>query len=555
MAGAAPAGSQTGQATPAAATGASYVLYASPTSRKLFERDALDLKARVNRWRDLVRARGASFAIATHPAQLAELPPAAALIVPSAVALNDEERRVIAQRVDSGEGLLATWMPGTLDAKGAPAAGGFIEQVFKVATRPAPSDDRGFLVTVGDTPLTYALPAGTRLWVGRDKRYNTPLLATPGAGYLADWSRAAGETGLLTFGTVERSRRVLLGWPETAWEGQPAEFTRLANLALDWVEGRPIAYARSWPFPYRGAMTIGVDALWRFENVPRIAELLSRHNVHASFHFLPADAGTNAALIRDLVRSTHSVGGFGDAARPFAGQPEAEQRARVERMVAGFRSSLGPDFVVSGLRAPQGATDAATEKAAGDLDYIVDAGRIDSATPVLSDNRRVVMLSASTNFDTRSSADAIRSGLAAAKMRAQLLGGYAFVGVDGAGFTRDSPLESELDRFVEAASRDAKPLWAASAADVAHWWRERERLKVASAWDAKDSVLTLDVTIGERLDHPVAIALVPPPSKKTVRLEDALPGVQVRADADGASVVVLTGLAPGEQRLRLRFLP
>jgi len=542
---------------PAAATPgakATFVIYASPASRKLLERDPMDLKARVNRWRDLVRARGASFTIATHPAQLMQTPPAAALILPSAAALTEEERRVIAQRIGAGEGLLATWMPGTLDAQGASAKTGFIEETFKAATRAAPPDERGFVVTVGDTPVTYALPAGTRLWVGRDKTYPTPLLAQPGAGYLTDWSRAASDIGLLTFTTVDRSRRVLLGWPETAWAGQPAEFERLAALALDFVEGRPIAFARSWPWPYRGAMTIGVDALWRFENVPRIAQLLSRHGVHGSFHFLPADAKPNAALIRDLVKATHSVGGFGDEAKRFAGQSEPEQSARVERMVREFRASLGPEFVVSGLRAPEGATDAGTEKAAGGLDYIVDSGRVDSATPVIAANRRAVMLPSSANLDTMSSPEAVSAGLATAKMRAQLLGGYAFVGVDGAAFLPDSPLETALARFVESTWGGAKLVWPASSADVAAWWRERQRLEVATAWDGAQ-VLDVSVRAPERLGFPAAIAMTPPPGMKNARLETAVAGVEMRSEGEGAPVLVLNALPAGEHRLRVRFLP
>ena len=537
---------------PQPASAATFVIYASPTSRKLLESEAPDLKARVNLWRDLVRERGASYTIAVHPAQLAQVPRASALILPSAVSLTEEERRVIAGRLQAGEGLLATWMPGTLDARGAPSTTGFIEQVFKVQTRPAPAGERGFLVTVGDTPITYGVPAGSRLWVGRDKRHPTPLLATPGAGYLSDWSRAVGQTGLLTFSASEGSRRVLLGWPESAWDGQPAEFRKLATAALDWAEGRPVAYARAWPWPYRGATTIGVDALWRFENVPRLAELLAKNGGHASFHFLPADAKSNAALIRELVKATHSVGGFGDVAQPFAGQPEAEQRARVERMVAEFRSSLGPEFNVSGLRAPQGATDAATEKAAGTLDYIVDVGRVDSATPVLSKDKRAVLLSASANLDTNSSAEAINAGLALATQRAQFLGGYAFVGIDGAGFNRDSALETALLQYVEASR--AQGLWAASGSDVAAWWRERNQLAVTSAWNASEGVLDLTVSVREPLRHAAAIALVPPTGRKSARLETTLTGAQLHADASGQALV-LTGLAPGEHRLRLRFLP
>ena len=532
-----------------------FIIYASPNARKLLAADNYDLKARVNRWRDFLRERGASFTIVTHPVQLAQMPAGDALILPSAVVLGDDERRLIAQRIAAGESLLATWMPDTLDARSEPVAAKFIEQTFQVAARTQPFADKGFLVTVGDTPFTHAIAAGTRLWVGKEQRYRTPLLATTGAGYLADWSRTPGESGLIAFATVGKSRRVLLGWPENAWDPKSPEYRALAGAAIDWIEGRPIAYAKTWPWPYRGAVTVGVDALWRFENVPHVAELAARHGAHASFHFLPADARANAALVRDLVKSGQSVGGFGDDAQPFAGQPEAEQRARIERMAQAFRDALGADFSVRGLRAPQGATDAATEKAAASLDYLVDVGRVDSAVPLLSDGRHLVVLSASTNLDATSTADAIAAGFAGATTRTRTLGGYAFVGVDAAALTRESAVDAALATFIEStAAGKADAPWAASAADVAEWWRARAQLRISSAWSPGDSTMTLEVVAAEALRFPLAIAIEPPPGAKNVRLEE-VEGAQLQADAAGNPAVVLSALPAGAKRLRIRFLP
>ena len=530
-----------------------FVIYVSHATRTLLANDAVDLKTRVNRWRDLLVARGASYTIVTHPAQLAQVPAGVALILPSAVVLGDDEQRLIAQRIEAGDGLLATWMPASLDANGAAVAPRFVEQAFKVTARAAATGEKGFLITIGDTPLTYALPAGSRLWVGKEGKYSTPLLATPAAGYLSDWSRAEDGTGLLAFTTVGASRRALLGWPEGAWDGTNAEFVKLAQLALDWVEGRPVAYLRTWPSPWRGAMTLGIDALWRFENVPRIAAAMSKVGLHGSFHFLSTDAKANAAVIRDLLRDGHSLGGFGDAAQPFAGLPEAEQRTRVERMVQEFRAALGPGAPVSGLRAPQGATDAATEKAAAMLDYLVDAGRVDAAVPQFAPDRRLVVLAAGTNIDSNASLDAITAGLDAAAKRAQLLGGYAFVGVDVAGYQPGSPLEAGLQKFVEASQ--GSPLWSASAADVARWWREHDQLKVASAWDAAASTLSIEVAVGEAMVFPAAIAIVPPPGMKSVRIEPAYAGAELQSGAAGATALVLSGLPPGSHRLQLRFAP
>ncbi|MGE5616519.1 MAG: polysaccharide deacetylase family protein [Bacillota bacterium] len=538
--------------SPALALGAkpAFILYVSPSSRKLLANDAPELKARVNRWRDLIIARGESFAIVTHPTQLARMPAGSVLVLPSALVLDEEERKVIDARLAAGDSLLATGMPGSLDAKGAAIPATFIEHAFGVSAKVTATPEMGFLITVGDTPLTHGVPAGTRLWVGTEQRYPTPLLTVPGAGYVSNWSRTAGPTGLMYYTTVGTSRRALLGWSEAFWESQP-EFAQIAADALDFVEGKPVAYARSWPAPYHAAMTIGIDALWRFENVPRMAAQLSAYGVHGSFHFLASDAVANAALIRQVAREGHSVGGFGDAVQPFAGQPEGGQASRVRSMVRSFRDALGPDFVVAGLRAPQGATDASTEKATASLEYLVDSGRVDSMVPVIAPGGAPVLLTANVNLETNASLQAITAGLDEVATRAQTVNGYGFVGLDVAGFMQDSPMEAGLKRFLDS-TRQRKDLWIADAADVATWWRERKDLKVASSWDPADATLTLDVNAATALGFPAGIAILAPPGRKA-SIVSAPAGTQLQPDTDGSTLVVLRNVVAGEQKVRLKF--
>jgi len=537
-------------AAPPAAAKPDFILYVSPASRKLLANDAPDLKVRANRWRDLIRERGETFAIVTHPKQLAQMPTGPVLVLVSAFVLEAEERSVINARLAAGDAVLATGMPGSLDEKGLAVAPTFVEEAFHVSAKVTATPEMGFLITVGDTPLTYALPAGTRLWIGTEQRYPTPLLASAGAGYVSNWSRTPGPTGLMHYTTVGQSRRALLGWSETFWESQP-EFAKIADAALDWVEGKPVAYARTWPAPYHAAMTIGIDALWRFENVPRMAAQLAAHGVHGSFHFLAPDAAANAALIRRVAAEGHSVGGFGDAVKPFAGQPEAGQVSRVRSMVQSFRDALGPDFVVAGLRAPQGATDAATEKAAASLEYLVDSGRVDSMIPVIAPAGAPVLLAASVNLDATSSLQAITAGLDEVATRAQSLNGYGFVGLDAAGFMQDSPMEAGLKRFLDSA-RGRKDLWIADAADVATWWYERKALKVSSRWSATDATLTVNVNAAKALHFPAAITVVAPPGRQ-VAIDSAPPGTQLQADGESGTLVVLKDLPAGEHALKLRF--
>jgi hypothetical protein len=212
---------------------------------------------------------------------------------------------------------------------------------------------------------------------------------------------------------------------------------------------------------------------------------------------------------------------------------------------------LGADFPVAGLRAPQGVTDAGTEKAAASLDYLVDIGRVDSLVPSLSENGHLVLLSASANFAATNTGDVISAGMDGA-MRKAAVGGYAFVGFDLAGLTPDSPMETALAQSLEA-SKALGALWMGSATEVAQWWRERSAIKVSSAWLPADSILDLEVTVAQPLQFGASIQLSPPQGLLP-RLDDPPAGVQLQ-NAGGATALVLTGLPAGTHHLRVRFVP
>jgi hypothetical protein len=273
--------------------------------------------------------------------------------------------------------------------------------------------------------------------------------------------------------------------------------------------------------------------------------------VHGSFHFISKDAEANAAVIRELAKSGQSVAGFGDTTEPFGGQPEQEQKARIERMVDGFHRVLGADFAVPGLRAPLGQTDAATEKAAATLDYLVDIGRVDSLVPVLSEAGHVVLFSASANFDANSSGESVTSGLEEG-LRKALMGGYVFAGFDLAGLRDDSPMDGSLLHFLQ----DPKPresIWMGSGEEVATWWRERSGIRISSAWQPAESLLVLDVSAAEPVRAGAAIELTPP-AGRSARIEEAPAGVELQS-AGNSTALVLTGLSAGSHRLRVRFVP
>lgn len=529
-----------------ASPSAEFLLYASPHSQRALAERGFDQRAQVNRWRDLLRARQARYQIVTSIERLARLPRPATLVLPSAIALDAREREVIATRLAQGDHLIATAVPGLLDAAGEPAAGpSLLAALFPTARAGKPQASGQFLAVSVASPLT-ADPAGTaRIWVDPRMLELMPNLAAPADAYLADWSRI-GTRGVMTHATVGASRRVLLGWPEAAWESDPATFAALAGRAIDWAANRPLAAVATWPLPYRAAMTIGVDATWRFELVPAFAQLLARHEVRGSFHFLGADAADQQALIARLRQAGHGVGTLGDRWQPFAGQAASEQAARVASAVRSFS--------FSGLRAPEGRTDDATELATRHLGYLIDSGRVDGVLPLPASATRPSMLNNPLNLSDALTAAQTTAALQALSASLVRLGGHAYVGVDAAHLAAGQALASGIDAFL--ASPERRAVWLTDADTIVRWMRARDR--VSLGWEGAPTSLQLTVRVapgdGSPLPPGMTVLIHAPAGHPLAALVGNDPPRWFDL-GDGAVGIDLSGRIPGEYLWDVRLTP
>lgn len=506
-----------------------FFLYASPTARRQLQQEGVDLKANVNRWRDLLRDLGERYEIVTNPERLLKLPARGTLVLPSAVALSPRERQIIGERLHNGDHLIATGVPDLDDAGGLPVA--------RADSAAAGEDTRQtpFLVTAGDTPLTHALPAGSRLWTDEKARARMARIdgraAQPDA-YLSAWSRLGSDGALAHLG-VAGSRRVLLGWQENMWDSQPAEFTQLARMAATWTSDRPVAYVATWPWPYRAAMTFGVDATWRFENMDAIAALLGKHHWHASFNLLDNDLKTQAARVGQLQAEGHDIGSLGDRWAVFGGTPEAEQAHRI--------GGSG-----HGLRPPEGRTDAATEKASRQLPYLVDAGRIDTLLPLPPGDERPVMLPNPVNLDGKAGLAASTETLRQQAALLRRLGGYAYVGIDASAAGPGTALRQALSSFLDEQAAQ-HVLWIADAARVADWRRDSQRVAVVDQAVRQGRIeVQVRVTDGSPLPEGMVL-IVHAPAGRQLQGEDGKP-------ADSRALP-LSGLPPGPHALQVGLAP
>jgi hypothetical protein len=538
-----------------------FVLYASSASMQLLQKEPVDLRARVNQWRDILRANGAQYRILTHPSQWASIASGAVIVLPSAYALSTAEQQAIEKRLAAGDSLLATGNPGTRTELGAAADGSFVSNWFGVpSATPELARRSEFVVVAGDTPLTYQLQAGTRLWVGKDTDYTRAALRSTGAAYATDWSRQVGQTGLLAYASNGVSRRVLLGLTEPSWDYASPQWKALTHMMLDWVSGRPVAYVGSWPAPYQAAMSFGVNASWRFENMPHLAQVFDRHGVPASFNLLSTDTTQYPRLLQQLQESGHDIATMGDRWVPFAGQTIDIQTQRVELGAAGLRVAQVGAVNWSGLRAPDGVTDTVTEQAVvqNGGGYLVDMGRMDSVMPQSVQQNRLTLLPNNLSLDFNEKkpraeqAKLWQESLQEERARVQALRGYTYVGLDAAAMMPGNGLDDVLAHFLFD-TRYQQTVWLAHADQVAHWWKARQRVALSSQLQGDELLLTVTVAEGPTIEFPLSVWLAAPAGKSHIRISQAAVPVRIEAQAEGMHTLVLTALPPGVHRLRLSF--
>ena len=92
-------------------------LYVSPTTQAYFPTVAGNYDVMVKRWRDLLATQSIAVRELTRPDELSGRR-GGVLVLPSAVALSDVERRALLRFRQEGGSILATWATGTRDAEG-----------------------------------------------------------------------------------------------------------------------------------------------------------------------------------------------------------------------------------------------------------------------------------------------------------------------------------------------------------------------------------------------------------------------------------------------------
>ncbi len=578
---------------------AEVLLYASPTTQVYFEAGELDASESRTAWETFLKKYKIPFKVLVNPSQL-ERSRSGVLILPSSVALSKKEQQAIVDFRARGGSVLASWLCGVRDEKGVWLGFGFMEAAFdvKVAGDTAADKDDNFLMPHGDSPISHYLPAGQRIWLERAKQWPTLRLAGRfAAAHIMDWSRTFAiqkTTSAITFDERDldsggTSRSVVLGYPERLWRtADPKHLEAIAHNALTWLRRLPSAYTAAWPAPYSSALLLAVDAA---ENIVEadlaLAKYLEDIGARATFYTLGDNAAKSAANLKALQSRGHELALMGDKFAGFRGQAIATQAGRLDNMLARVKDAGLSLPTHPGFHAPTESYDKNTEallRQRGFGHYIAFMDATDArlpfsvrSTPGLASGAASALTAATVTstdlakVDTivlprtqRGPEDATEEGdyddgiksFFAEISLVEKMAGLSVIRLPNQGLLTLDQMAEIVDELKTRRERT----WMATAARIADWWRERERVAVRLDGAADAPVLTLEVLGTEPIKEAVTVWVNLPTSGQSLRLipistvgpAENMPTI-TSVDPWRAGVLV-SGLAPGTYRWQVQFI-
>ena len=563
-------------------------LYVSPTTQAYFPTVGGRYEVMVKRWRDLLTAPPFVMRELSRPEELSGLG-GGALVLPSAVALSEVERRALLRFRQEGGSILATWATGTRDAEGRWLGFDFVRELMGVTVTGEIRKDAKtrFLIPYGETPINRTVPAGRRIWMGQQGEKPLQLKGGVEAAAYMDWVRSVFKVGdhhsAIVFDETALSRRVMFGFAETAWDFQPDDVRALAADAVRWLRRTPDVQLAAWPRGHRAAQLIEMDTEEGYGNAIHFAEVMESMNAAGTFYSLTSEARKNRPLVRQLAEK-HEIGFHGEVHIGFKGLSRDKQQARLDRMMSDMHDILGtadgwPRGAGRGFRAPTEAYDDTTEillQAMGFAHHVADPSRSQDRLPIFSSatkpdrsNALVVLPRAQADdlnyIQLKLNDDQIGAALIAEYEMNLRMAGLAVVSVHSQNFADPErvlgkPLHTSLmTHAVEDLARHVGPrherVWMAPGGLIAQWWRDRSRASLATR--AEGAELEIDLMISGttpikglalRVSHPRenVMPLVQPASPASIRPE-------VRRIDRFSSALVFADAKPGTHRYRITF--
>lgn len=495
------------------------------------------------------------------------------LILPSAVALDTEERAQIAAFRNRGGSILTTWATGARYDKGEWAGWKFLDSLGTKMLGEIPAEpETSNLILTGESPVSHSQLSGQRIWMSKTAERPLRLKGEMIGARIMDWARTADDQrrgeGAVVYTEIGISRSASYAFSESAWESHPASTYLLIDDTLKWLQRDTSMVLAAWPNGKSAAQIIEMDTEQGFPNALNFAAMMRGLDYRATFYVLTSVAKQYKNVLQTLAKD-FDIGYHAEVHNGFKGQSAAIQDNRIKTMKADMASMLSDTRAITGFRAPLESYDATTEvmlRKYGIQHHAVDPERTEFRLPSFAraegaePDDALVLLPRTQRDDINMTGEKMGVEQVARALVDDLdtaidTGALGFLSVHSQNFAPNSDLQLAMPKLIEQLKRRKAQVWLASSTQVADWWRQRNHVKLKTTPTGKRLEFEISVTGDTPVAGATLVVMLPErenlPTIDSLKVGSPVPTV-VRLD-DYRAAVIFSSLNPGNYAYKGTF--
>ena len=552
------------------------ILYASSSSKTYFAGLGGNYEVLLAPWRNYFQSRKVKFLEIQSASQLRK-EQSGVLILPSAVALGDDERVEILAFRAKGGAILCTWATGTRNGNGDWQGWQFLQNLGARVIGEIPTTaSANNLILTGESPVSHRQGAGQRITLTKTSEAMLRATGEVVAGRFMNRSRVIDDErrseGAVIFTETRESygRVAYFAFAESGWEAQTLGAHDLISDTLQWLRREPAIIQGAWPNGKRAAQVIEMDTEEGFANAAAFASLMKSIDYRSNFYVTTSAGKLFPQVLTPLARD-FELGYLGDTYASFKDQAPAVQEQRLRAMQSELSSVLPELKGITGFRAPTEGYDATTEmllQKVGIRHHTAGPESSSARLPLLrqtegvkSTDSLVVLPRTQRNdinlYQEKLTAEQTTRALIDDFDLALDTGSLGLLSVHSRNFSADSVMAAAMPGFLAHLKERRALVWLASAGQVADWWRERERFKLSSSINGKRLVFNITITGQQPFNGATVIVTTPQRGVQTTVVGDTVTMVRptVSKIDDYRAALVFESLAPGNHGYSVTFSP
>lgn len=511
-----------------APAGSNVILYAAPNTKTYLASIGGNYETLLVPWRNYFLDRKIQFEEIQNASQLQKYNQGV-LILPSAVALDDEERAQVQAFRAKGGAILSTWATGTRNGKGDWEGWQFLENLgARMLGEIAPDAEVNHLILTGESPASHTHPAGQRIGIGKTSESLLRLKGEMIAGRFMNWARITDDArrgeGAVIFSEASAGtgRVAFFAFAESVWESRPLGAYPLIDDTIQWLQREPAIVLAAWPNGKRAAQVIEMDTEEGFVNALPFASMMQSLDYPATFYVLTSVGKLFPDVLTRLARD-FEIAFHGDVHISFKDQSATVQEQRIQNMRTEMTSVLPDIKGITGFRAPTEGYDATTEQLIhkyGMRHHVADPGRTEGRLPLMAkldgvetENALVVLPRTQRDdinlHSERLTAEQTTKALIDDFDLAADTGSLGLLSIHSQNFKPDSTLTKAMPGLLVHTKQRKNEVWLTSAGQVANWWRERERFKLSYRNTGKRLEFNITVKGASPIDGASLVVMLP----------------------------------------------